>query len=100
MTESILDGRVSKTMDAINSIYYTYDRSKTVIEQHGKKYQQQLEQIENEFNEYLQSASILFINTNRIVTIVIDLIQNDQYKLHIEFEQRSGMFNFDAQEYQ
>ncbi len=99
MTEGIWVGRVSTTMATVNSMCQTYGRSKIVIEQRQKKYQQQLEQIQNDINEYLKQAPAL-IDINKIITLINHLIHQDQSSLRLELERREDMLKFDAQEHQ
>jgi hypothetical protein len=52
--EGIWTGRVSKNMAIINSMCHTYGRSKLLVEQRRRKYQQEHEQIENEINQHMK----------------------------------------------
>jgi hypothetical protein len=99
MTEGIWNGRVSKTMAIANSMCHTYGRSKFLIEQRRQKYKQQLEQIKCQLNEYMKHTPTV-PDANRIMTIVHDLIHNDQYQLRTELERRRHVLKFDATDHQ
>jgi len=99
MTEGIWNGRVPKTMATANSMCHTYGRSKCLIEQRRQKYKQQLEQIECQLNEYIKNTPTVS-DANRIMTIVHDLIHQDQYQLRTELERRRHVLKFDAIDHQ
>jgi hypothetical protein len=99
MTEGIWTGRVSKKTAMVNSMYYTYGRSKVIIEQRRKIYQKEHEQMEKEINEYIKQSPVL-TDLDKIKGIVTDLVHKNQYQLRIELERRRGMLKFDAKEHQ
>ena len=99
MTEGIWVGQVTTTMATINSMCQTYGRSKIIIEQRQKKYQKQLEQIQNDINEYLKQAPTL-IEINKIIQLLNHLIHQDQTSFRLELERRKDMLRFNAKEHQ
>ena len=78
---------------------YTYGRSKTIIKQRRKKYQQQLEQIENEIAECLKVKPGLF-RTPQIMTVLTGFVHNDKHQLQVELKRRRAMLKFDAEDQQ
>ena len=59
MTEGIWHGRLSKKVAEINSVCYSYGRSKALIQQRQGKYQQHYEQIQNELETYEATLELL-----------------------------------------
>jgi hypothetical protein len=100
MNERIWVGRVSGTMAEVNSMPYTYGRSKALIEQRRTKYRQQFEKIDAEIEEHLKKGVTLLSDRDNIVLMIKSLIEKDQYHLRIEFERRRAMLIFDAKEHQ
>jgi len=101
MTQGIWHGRVSKKMAAVNSMCYTYGRSKVLIKQRKQKYEQHFQHIQNELNEFMKKAPPqLHVDNNTIINIIDNLIYKDQYQLRVEFERRPIMLHFDAKEHQ
>ncbi len=84
----------------VNSMYYTYGRSKVIIEQRRKTYQKEHEQINKEINEYIKQQSPVLTDLDKIIGIITDLVLKNQYKLRIELERRRGMLKFEAREHQ
>ena len=99
MTESIWTGRISKNMALVNSMCYTYGRSKILIEQRHKIYQEKLEKIQIDIDGHMKQISS-FIDSNRLMTIITDLVYKDQYELRMEFERRRGILKFNAKDHQ
>jgi hypothetical protein len=100
MNEGTWVGRVSGTMAEVNSMPYTYGRSKALVEQRRNKYQQQFDKIDTDINEHLKQAVTLLTDTGNIILMIKNLIEKDQYHLRIEFERRRAMLIFDAKEHQ
>ncbi len=102
MTQGIWHGRVSKKMAAVNSMCYTYGRSKVLIKQRKQKYEQHFQHIQNELDEFMKKApSQLHVDNNTIINIINNLIiYKDQYQLRVELERRRLMLHFDAKEHQ
>jgi hypothetical protein len=98
--EGIWTGRVSKNMALNNSMCYTYGRSKILIEQRGKKYQQNMVRIQDEVKNYMEQVPTVLKNVHRIMDIINDLVNKDQYQLRIELERRRHMLQFDAKDHQ
>jgi hypothetical protein len=98
ITEGIWNGRVSKKMALVNSMYYTYGRGKTIIEQRRKYFKPQLEEITCKLQEHIQQAPST-IDTNKLMTIVTDLINKDHYQLRVELERRKQILKFDAKDH-
>ena len=86
MNERILVRRVSETMAEVNSMPYTYGRSKALIEQRRTKYRQQFEKIDAEIYEHMKKGVSLFSDSDNILLMLKSLIEKDQYHLRIEFE--------------
>ncbi|CAF2806253.1 unnamed protein product [Rotaria sp. Silwood2] len=101
--QNIWSGRVSKKWAAMNSMNYTYGRTKTLIEQRLKTIQRQLQQasqaLQNFGNQPLpQSISDMnppldFTKLNAIVTA---LVRKGQHKLTQQFEHNKKMLTFDS----
>lgn len=98
ITQGIWTGRVSKKMAIDNSMCYTYGRSRVLIRQRQKKYQQHIELIQNDIDNHMKQASS-FIQITRIMNIIQNLIQNDQHLLRLELERRKTLLKFDAKEH-
>ncbi|CAF4730519.1 unnamed protein product, partial [Rotaria sp. Silwood1] len=103
MEENIWYGRVSKKWAAMNSMNYTYGRSKTLIIQRLKTIARQIQQasqaLQNFGNQPLpQCISELnppldFTNLNAIVTAVV---RKGQHKLKQQFEHNKKMLILDS----
>ncbi|CAF1367817.1 unnamed protein product [Rotaria sp. Silwood1] len=101
--QNIWSGRVSKKWAAMNSMNYTYGRSKTLILQRLKTIQRQLQQasqaLQNFGNQPLpQCISELnppldFTKLNAIVTAVV---RKGQHKLKQQFEHNKKMLMLDS----
>ncbi len=101
MTQGIWHGRVSKKMATVNSMCYTYGRSKVLIKQRKQKYEKQFQQIQNELDEFVKKAPPqLHVDNSTIINIINSLIYKDQYQLRVELERRRIMLHFDAKEHQ
>lgn len=100
LTQGIWHGRVSKKMGAVNSMSYTYGRSKTLIQQRKQKYERQFQHIQNEMNQFLSKAPLQLNDMNAIITLIENLIHKDQYQLRIELEHRRTILHLDAKEHQ
>jgi hypothetical protein len=101
IAQGIWHGRVSKKMATLNSMCYTYGRSKVLIKQRKQKYEKQFQQIQNELDEFVKKAPPqLHVDNNTIINIINNLIYKDQYQLRIELERRRIMLHFDAKEHQ
>ena len=98
--EKIWTGRVSKKKAQMNSMPYTYGRSKKLIEQRRKKYQQQLDLIQQEMTHYLEQKVNINMEINQILPILDGFIEKDQCRLRIELERRRVLLKLDAQEHQ
>jgi hypothetical protein len=99
MNEGIWTGRVSKNMAIINSMCYTYGRSKILIEQRHKKYKKNLEQIQINIDEHMKQMPSS-VDAIKLVAIITDLVYKEQYELRIELERRRDMLKFDAKDHQ
>ncbi|CAF3265723.1 unnamed protein product [Rotaria sp. Silwood2] len=99
MTEGIWGGRVSKQMVLVNSMCCTYDRRKTMIEQRQKYFQQQIEDNTRELGEYRKQTPTS-IDTEKLISLVTDIVHQDQFHLRIELERRRTMLKFDAKDHQ
>ena len=77
----------------------THGRSKIIIDQRQKKYQQHLKQIQNDINEYLKQAPTL-IDMNKIIQLLNHLIHQDQTSFRSELERRKDVLKFDTKEHQ
>jgi hypothetical protein len=99
ITEGIWTGRVSKKMALVNSMCYTYGRRKTLIQQRQKYFKQQLNETTCKLQEHtLQAPST--IDTIKLITIVTDLVNKDQYQLQMELERRKHILKYDATDHQ
>src|SRR5438552_811160 len=99
-TQGIWHGRVSKKMATLNSLCYTYGRSKTLIQQRKQKYEKQFQHIQNEINEFMKQVPLQLNDINNIINIINNLISKDQYQLRVELERRRTMLHLDAKEHQ
>ena len=99
-TEKIWTGRVSKKKAQMNSMPYTYGRSKTLIEQRRKKYKQQLDVIQQQMTQYLEQKVNMNMEMNQILEILNNFIEKDQSRLRIELKRRRIILKLDAQEHQ
>ena len=99
ITEGIWNGRVSKKMALINSMCYTYGRQKTLIDQRRKYFKQQLQDITTKLHEHLQQVPSM-MDPNQLMMIAHDIVDKDQYQLHVEFERRKHILKFDAKDHQ
>ena len=98
--ENIWTGRISKKKAQVNSMPYTYGRSKTLIEQRQKKYQQQFDALQQEITQYLaQKPQDINMEIDELLQIVDNFIEQEQSKLRTEFERRRILLKFDAQEH-
>ncbi len=86
-------------MAIINSMCYTYGRSKILIEQRHKKYKKNLEQIQNNIDEHMKQMPSS-VDANKLIAIITDLVYKDQYELRMELERRRDMLKFDAKDHQ
>ncbi|CAF4444022.1 unnamed protein product [Rotaria sp. Silwood2] len=103
MQENIWSGRVSKKWAAMNSMNYTYGRSKTLILQRLKTIQRQLQQasqaLQNFGNQPLPACisdmnpPLDFTKLNGIVTAVV---RKGQHKLTQQFEHNKKMLILDS----
>ncbi|CAF4240259.1 unnamed protein product [Rotaria sp. Silwood2] len=103
MQENIWSGRVSKKWAAMNSMNYTYGRSKTLILQRLKTIQRQLQQasqaLQNFGNQPLPACisdmnpPLDFTKLNGIVTAVV---RKGQHKLTQQFEHNKKMLMLDS----
>jgi hypothetical protein len=101
MRQGIWHGRVSKKMAALNSMCYTYGRSKVLIKQRKQKYEQHLQRTQYEFNEFVKNGPPQLPDAkSNILDIINNLIHKDQYQLRVELERRRIMLHFDAKEHQ
>ena len=100
MAEGIWNEHVSKKQIIINSMYCSYGRSKVLIEQRQMKYQKQFEKIRNDIIEYLMKRASILIDTNKIMIILKDFINKQQYQLRIVFEERRHQLKFDVKDHQ
>ena len=99
INESIWSGRVSKNMAMVNSMPYTYGRSKILIEQRHQKYKKNLQKIQMEIDEQMKQIPS-FIDPNQLFVIITGLVHEDQYELRTELERRRGMLRYDAKDHQ
>ena len=99
-TEGIWHGRPSKKVAEVNSVCYSYGRSKALIQQRQQKYRQHYEQIQNELETYVKQLSNYSVDKKQLMTIVDHYVQNDQYRLRIEMKRRREMLKFDAHDHQ
>jgi hypothetical protein len=102
MTENIWTGRVSKNMAIVNSMCYTYGRSKVLIEQRHKKYKKNVQQIQIDIDEHMKQMPppISTVDMDKLMTILIDLVHKDQYELRMELERRRDILKYDAKDHQ
>ena len=100
VTQGIWHGQVSKKVATVNSMCYTYGRSKTLIQQWKQKYEKQFQNIENKINEFVKQISLQPNYTDNIINIIHHLIHNDQYQLRVELERRRTMLHFNPKEHQ
>ena len=104
MKESIWHGRVPKKMADANSMCYTYGRSRMLIQQRQQKYKRQLEQIQNETNTHMERAKAIVSSNSldlvKLMNIINQLIDKDQYQLRVELQRRRILLQFDAKEHQ
>ncbi len=88
MTEGIWTGRVSKNMAIINSMSYSYGRSKVLIEQRHKKCKKDLQKIQIDIDEHMQQIPLSTVDMDKLMTILIDLVHVNQYELRMKLERR------------
>ncbi len=87
-------------MVIVNSMSHTYGRSKVLVKQRPQKYQQELEQIDNEINTHLKQVPLAIVDIYKIIEMITNVINQDQYQLRIELERRRKMLKLNAQDHQ
>jgi hypothetical protein len=92
--------RVSKKMALDNSMCYTYGRRKQLIAKRRKYFQKKFRAITDKIQKHLKRTSCSSIDTNRLIGILNDLVDKDQYQLRRELERRKHMLKFDAKDHQ
>ena len=98
--DGIWTGRVSKRMAREHSMCYTYGRSKHIVEQRYKKFQQQLQQVQSDIDKHITQTPIPLLDLTMTRKIVTDLVHATQSPLRIELERRRAMLEFDARDHQ
>lgn len=99
LNEGIWTGRVSKKMAHDNSMSHTYGRRKRLIEQRRTYFQEQLKTITRQIQQHLQQPH-LNMDTGKLMIILNDFIDKDNYHLRIELERRRQILKFDAKDHQ
>ena len=99
INEGIWTGRVSKQMAQLNSMPSTYGRRKLLIEQRRKYFQAQLTDITSQLQEHKEKVPCN-MDINKLMTILDDFINRDQYQLRLEFERRRHILKYDAKDHQ
>ncbi|CAF4722256.1 unnamed protein product, partial [Rotaria sp. Silwood2] len=101
--ENIWSGRVSKKWAAMNSMNYTYGRSKNLIVQRLKKIQQQLQQsseaLQNFGNQPLPRCLSEMnppLDFTKMSAMVTALVRKGQHKLKQQFEHNKKMLTLDS----
>ncbi|CAF4199114.1 unnamed protein product [Adineta steineri] len=100
VNEGIGNGRVSKSMALINSMCYSYGRSKILIEQRHKNFMKKLQQLQSNIDEHIKQISLSTTDMNNLMTIINDFLYRDQYELRMELERRRAILKFDAKDHQ
>jgi hypothetical protein len=85
-------------MAEVNSMCHTYGRQKSLIEQRQKYFKQQLDKINGQLQMHVQQAPST-IDTNKLITIITDLVNKDQYQLRLKLERQKHMLKFDAKDH-
>ncbi|CAF1459883.1 unnamed protein product [Adineta steineri] len=100
INEGIWNGRVSKSMALINSMCYSYGRSKILIEQRQKNFTKKLQKLQINIDEHIKQTSLSTADMNNLMTIINDFLYRDQYELRMELERRRAILKFDAKDHQ
>ncbi|CAF1336678.1 unnamed protein product [Adineta steineri] len=100
VNEGIWNGRVSKSMALINTMCYSYGRSKILIEQRHKNFMKKLQQLQINIDEHIKQISLSTADMNNLMNIINDFLHTDQYELRMELERRRAMLKFDARDHQ
>ncbi|CAF4137034.1 unnamed protein product [Adineta steineri] len=100
VNEGIWNGRVSKSMTLINSMCYSYGRSKILIAQRQKNFTKKLQMLQININEHTKQISLSTTDMNNLMTIINDFLYRDQYELRMELERRRAILKFDAKDHQ
>ncbi|CAF1588554.1 unnamed protein product, partial [Adineta steineri] len=82
VNEGIWNGRVSKSMALINSMCYSYGRSKILIAQRQKNFTKKLQMLQINIDEHIKQISLSTADMNNLMTIINDFLYRDQYELH------------------
>ncbi|CAF4304452.1 unnamed protein product, partial [Adineta steineri] len=72
VNEGIWNGRVSKSMALINSMCYSYGRSKILIEQRQKNFAKKLQQLQINIDEHIKQISLSATDMNNLMTLIND----------------------------
>ncbi|CAF1427977.1 unnamed protein product [Adineta steineri] len=100
VSEGIWNGRVSNSMALINSMCYSYGRSKILIAQRQKNFTKKLQMLQINIDEHIKQISLSTADMNNLMTIINDFLYTDQYELRMELERRRAMLKFDARDHQ
>jgi hypothetical protein len=99
MNEGIWTGRVSKRMARDNSMCHSYGRSKQIVEQRRRKFQQQLQHITGDIDKHMKQQPIPEWNSAMVINIIADLVDKNNYPIRVELERRRDMLRFDAEDH-
>nr|ACD54684.1 unknown [Adineta vaga] len=99
ITEHIWSGRVSKNMALVNSMSYTYGRSRVLVEQRRNRYKKNLEKIQTDVVEHMKQIPA-FIDSNQLMTIIKNIVHQDQYELRMELQRRRSILKFHAKDHE
>ena len=99
MNEGIWTGRVSKRMARDNSMCHSYGRSKHIVEQRRRKFQQQLEHMTGDIDKHMKQQPIPQWNSAMVINMIADLVDKNNYPLRVELERRREMLRYDAQDH-
>ncbi|CAF4385925.1 unnamed protein product, partial [Adineta steineri] len=87
-------------MALINSMCYSYGRSKILIEQRHKSFMKKLQQLQINIDEHIKQISLSATDMNNLMTIIDDFLYRDHYELRMELERRRAILKFDAKDHQ
>ena len=99
MNEGIWTGRVSKRMARDHSMCHSYGRSKHIVEQRRRKFQQQLQHYRDDIDKHMKQQPIPEWNTAMVINMIAGLVDKNHYPLRVELGRRREILRYDAQDH-
>lgn len=104
--ENIWSGRVSKKWATMNCMYYTYGRSKQLIEQRLKTIERQLYEASQALKNFTDQPLPLFmlemnppLDLTKISAMITSIVRKGQHKLRQQFEYNKKILMFDSMDH-